>query len=393
MHYQNTVFRELLNHIPRGRFKKIVAAYDGDKHVRTFDSWTHLVSLIYAQLQGNTSLRDIETTLASHNNLTYHLGLKNVRRSTLSDANSRRNPDIFAEVFSVLLGKLEKQRPKQGEQMRDIVRLIDATPVPLSLFCQNWARVSHKYVAAKAHFVYDPDENIPVFFSVTKGNVNDITAAQTMPIEAGATYVFDKGYYSFAWWAMLEQKGCRFVTRLRKGHLSEPLEEREPIGKNIIFDRIIRTAKRISNGRSKQPNPMRDTPLRVIGVRRKNGEILELFTNDLEAPALEIAELYKRRWAIELFFKWVKQNLKIKKFLGMSENAIKIQVITAMIAFLLIQLVNKDLPKRYNMTRLTRLITANLMQKKSLLDMIKPPPDKIKLQEEKYQLVMNFKAS
>ena len=391
MHHQNTVFSELLNHIPRDRFKKIVAAHDGDKHIRTLDSWTHMTSLIYAQFQGNTSLRDIQSTLSSHNNLTYHLGIKKVCRSTLSDANTRRSPEIFTDVFSILLGKLQEgsKRKKQYKELKTVLRLIDATPIGLGLCCRDWAQVSDQYIAAKAHFIYDPDANIPVYFSITNGKAHDLFLTKNMSIEAGVTYVFDKGYYDFSWWAKLDQKGCRFVTRLKRNAQAEVVKINVPTGENIVGDQLIRFTKQRMKVRH---NPLEGKVLREIQVQRENGEILRLITNDLVSPAIIIADLYKRRWAIELFFKWVKQNLKIKKFLGMSENAVKIQIIIAMIAFLLVQLVNQDLPKIQNMTALTRLVAANIMQRKTCLEMLEPPPEPLKLQDEKYQLVMNFEA-
>lgn len=370
MRHQNRIFHCLLKHIPRSRFQPIVDRYCGDKHIRSLDCWSQMGALIYAQLSGSRSLRDVEGALASHHHQTHHLGIGRVRRSTLADANAARAPEIFEEVFSLLLDKLQGLRGGAKEEMCAVLRLIDATPIKLGLDCKDWAQFSSRYVGAKAHFIYDPDADIPVYFSVTKGNVNDITAAKQMPIEPGATYVFDKGYYDFGWWAELTRQNCTFVTRLKKNTRGDLIKDLEPVGENIVLDRIIRFTKRMAGSRK---NPYLK-PLREIVVRRDNGEELRLVTNDCTSPASQIAALYKRRWAIELFFKWIKQNLKIRKFLGTSENAIRIQIIVAMIAYLLIALVRQMLPGNLNMTRLTRLIAANLMQRKSFKQMLMPPP-------------------
>ena len=389
MRHQNTIFHELLKSIPRQQFEKIVKRHDGDKHVRQLNCWTQMIALIYTQLEGNLSLRDVETGLASHTNLTYHIGAKNVRRSTLSIANAKRPAALFEDVFFFLLGKLQGggRHKKTIKELKDIVRLIDATVIKLGLSSKEWAQFSRKYSCAKGHFVYDPDENIPVYFAITKGKTADMTAARKMPIEAGVTYVFDMGYYGFDWWAKLHDKGCRFVTRLKPSTSGRVIETRSPKSKNILYDWVVKIDKRLKGSRK---NPLKDIVLREIGIVRDNGEILRLVTNDLEASAEEISELYKRRWAIELFFKWIKQNLKIKRFLGTSENAIRIQIITAMITFLLIQLANKNLPKPFNMTRLTRLVSTNLMQRKRLKDLFKPPRKPPKPDWQNQQLKMEF---
>jgi len=389
MQHQNTIFHELLKSIPRQQFEKIVKRHDGDKYVRQLNCWTQMIALIYTQLQNKFSLRDVEAAMSSHANLTYHLGAKDVRRSTLSVANAKRPAALFEDVFSLLLGKLQGGggHKKTIKEMKDVVRLIDATVIKLGMSSKEWAQFSDKYSCAKGHFVYDPDDNIPVYFAITKGKTTDMKAARNMPIEAGATYVFDMGYYGFDWWAKLHDKGCRFVTRLKKSTNGRVIETRRPKDENILYDRVIKIEKRLKGSRK---NPLKDIALREIGVVRDNGKILRFVTNDLEASAEEISELYKRRWAIELFFKWIKQNLKIKKFLGTSENAIRIQIITAMITYLLIKLANNTLPNPFNMTRLTRLVSTNLMQRKKFKDLLKPPRKPPNPDWQKQQLKMEF---
>jgi DDE family transposase len=198
----------------------------------------------------------------------------------------------------------------------------------------EWARFSTSVFGAKAHVVYDPDFGRPVYHAVTAANVNDIAAAKAMPIEAGATYVFDLGYYDFGFWAKLDALGCRLVTRFKANTpLNKPREMPLESGSPLLSDRIGFLPARQAMNRK---NPMQDA-VREIVVRTETGQTLRLFTNDLDAPAQEIADLYKRRWRVELFFRVMKQTLKITRFVGRSENAVRIQIAVALIAFLLLR--------------------------------------------------------
>jgi hypothetical protein len=256
----------------------------------------------------------------------------------------------------------------------DCVRLIDSTSVQLSSLSGDWATFSAGVCGAKAHIIYDPDADQPLYLMVTPSNVNDITAAKEMPIEAGATYVFDLGYYDYGWWAELDQAGCRIVTRL-KSNTPFTVVEDQPVspGSSILSDRTGYLPKRLAASRQ---NPMAGL-VREIRVMIETGKVLRIFTNDLEASAQEIADLYKRRWAIELFFRWVKQTLKIGHFLGTSENAVRIQIIVALIAFLLLRLAQAAQHIINSPLVFARLIRANLMHRRRLDRLLEtePPPD------------------
>jgi IS4 transposase len=245
------------------------------------------------------------------------------------------------------------------KEMRESLYLIDATILPLNRLSADWAGFSPDVDGAKAHVIYDPDADCPVYLSVTARSVNDILAAKRMPIQAGATYVFDLGYYDFAWWNKLDEKGCRFVTRLKSHTALEVIETREVAAVGpILSDHIGYLPKRQARSRK---NPFHK-PAREIRVKIETGKILRILTNDLHATAQEIADLYKRRWAIELFFRWVKQNLKIRKFLGTSENAVRIQLTVALIAFLLLKLVYAAIKPAYGFLAFTRLVQGHLME-------------------------------
>lgn len=368
MHHHNTICHALLKAIPRHRFDRLVEAHRGDYRDRDLSFWSQFVALVHAQLSGAQTLRHLIAALESHGNLLYHLGMGDVRRSTLSDANRVRPVAPFKAVFDYLLPKLHSGLAGEA---REACRLIDTTVLPLNATLSQWAHVGTKSTAAKLHLVYDPKAACPTYFAITPARVNDITAAKTMPIEPGATYVFDLGYYDYAWWAGLDAQGCRIVTRFKK---NTPLilmrTRRVPSGEgDILSDRVGHLPARQASSRE---NPF-DKPVREVRVRIETGKVLRILTNDLKATAREIADLYKRRWQIELFFKWVKQNLRIKTFIGTSENAVKIQIIVALITFLLLRLAHQPYAAIAVLKAFTRKVRSNLMHRKSIGEMLEPP--------------------
>jgi len=366
--HQNIVFHGLLKHVPWGTVQRLVEKHDADWDSRLVPTKAHLIAMLYAQFCGARSLRQIETNLRSHASKFYHLGGQPISRSALSSANADRPAAVFCDLLSVLMNSLQTgYRRKIG----DCVRLIDSTSVQLSNLSGDWATFSAGVCGAKAHIIYDPDADQPLYLMVTPSNVNDITAAKKMPIEAGATYVFDLGYYDYGWWAALHQAGCRIVTRFKTNTPFVVVEDRPlPPGSSILSDRTGYLPKRLAASRR---NPMAGL-VREIKVRIETGTVLRIFTNDLAASAQEIADLYKRRWAIELFFRWVKQTLKISHFVGTSENAVRIQIAVALIAFLLLRLAHDANRNVASPLAFARLIQANLMHRRPIADLLKPPP-------------------
>jgi hypothetical protein len=258
--------------------------------------------------------------------------------------------------------------------MKDAVLLVDSTGLHLAGLGAQWARFSADVCGAKAHVVYDPDLACPVYHAISAAKVNDITAAKAMPITPGATYVFDLGYYAYDWWAKLDQAGCRIVTRLKT---NTPLQRARAIplepGSQVLSDRIGFLPGRQANSRK---NPMQQA-VREIVVTTKTGKKLRILSNDLDAPAQDIADLYKRRWLIELFFRLMKQTLRITHFIGRSENAVRIQIAVALIAFLLLQMLHKITQAKFGFLELVRLVRANLMHRKDITRLRQnhaPPP-------------------
>lgn len=270
--------------------------------------------------------------MAMHGPSLKRRGLAAVCRSTLADANKSRSAAPFEALIGTLLAKLS---PTKARYARKDLRLLDSTLVRPGAGAADWAQFQKASVAAKVHVVYDPRAAVPTFFELTSANTNDITVAKTaMPVAAGATYVFDLGYYDYGFWADLDARGCRIVTRVKKNTPLTLLHERRPCGEGIISDRIVRLPQRLARSRT---NPF-DKPGRVVVVAIDHERRIALFTNDLTSSAATIAALYKTRWQIELFFRWIKQNLRIRRFHGRSYNAVRLQIAAAIIVYLLIRL-------------------------------------------------------
>jgi IS4 transposase len=371
MRHQNSVFHSLLKHVPWHKFEQAVEKHAADALSRKLDTKRHFIALLYGQMSGATSLREVVTGMASHETRLYHVGATPVKRSTMSDANSKRPWQVFSELFAQMLPQAHRGLRRATA---DAVRLIDSTSVRLSSLSEDWATFSADVFGAKAHIVYDPNADRPVYFAVTPANVNDITAAKAMPIEPGATYVYDLGYYDYGWWAGLDDAGCRFVTRLKKNTpFSVVKENHVPKNSNILSDRIGHLPARLANSRQ---NPLQ-VPVREISVIIDTGKLLRIVTNDLDAPSEEIAALYKQRWQIELFFRWVKQTLRIKRFIGVSENAVRIQIAVALIAFLILRMAQLAQKAVRSPLEFARLVRTNLMHRRPinlLLEPLQPIP-------------------
>src|SRR5947209_646006 len=353
--HQNIVFHGLLKHIPWTVLDRLVEEHHADPDPRGLKTRAHLIAMLYGQLCSARGLREIETNLRSHASKLYHLGGCTVSKSALSTANASRPFEVFAGLLSALMQQLQAGYRRK---IKDCVRLIDSTSVQLSSLSGDWALFSTGVCGAKAHIIYDPDADQPLYLMVTPSNVNDITAAKQMPIEAAATYVFDLGYYDYGWWAALDQAACRIVTRLKTNTPFAIVEDR-PVApaSSILSDRTGYLPKRLAASRR---NPMSKL-VREVRVVIETGKVLRIFTNDLTASAQDIADLYKRRWAIELFFRWVKQTLKITHFFGTSENAVRIQIAVALIAFLLLRLAHDANKIVKSPVAFARLIQSNLM--------------------------------
>jgi Transposase DDE domain/Domain of unknown function (DUF4372) len=365
--HQNSVFHDLLKRVPWAEFDRLVAAHHADRRVRRLPTKSQFIALLYGQLSGAASLREITGGLESHAVRLYHVGGRTVSRSTLADANALRPGAVFGDLFATMVRQAQRGLRRAVGEATD---LIDSTGGRVSGRAAEWARFSAKACGAKVHVIYDPDADRPLYAAVTAAKVNDITAAQAMPIEAGATYVFDLGYYDYRRWAKMDAAGCRIVTRFKANTpLSVTAERDVPKDSNVLSDRIGLLPQRQAKSRK---NPFGDA-VREVRVKIDTGKVLRILSNDLDASAQDIADLYKRRWAIELFFRWVKQTLKIRHFLGTSENAVRIQIAVALIAFLLLRMAQAAQKLIESPLAFARLVRTNLMHRRHLHHLLGPP--------------------
>jgi hypothetical protein len=362
----NTIIGNLLTEVNRNLFNNLVTKYNGDRYTKNFNCWTQFVCILIAQILGLESLRDIAQVINFQPNQHYHLGIKkNISKSTLADANKRINYCIFRDLFLILIKKLPNAIKFKTQ---NLIKIIDSSPIRLNLLKCPWGEKTQRIEGIKLHLLYDLSNKIPTYFEFTGARCNDVEVGKKMKIKSGCTYVFDKGYMDFNWWNSIDEKGAFFVTRLKKNNAIIEKSEIKQDTKEISSQLIQLKTKRFKGGRY---NYYSDKILRKVIVKRENKTDLVLVTNDFKRSSEEIGELYKQRWSIELFFKWIKQNLKIKKFLGTSENAVKTQICIALISYVLIHLMNnkaKEIFKGISMKTLLKILANNLFRKlKSIL--------------------------
>lgn len=335
-------FQQLLQFFPRSTFEGMVNRHKADKHSKGFGCWDQLVCMLYAQLSGASSLRVLEAGFNSQSRHHYHLGVGAIKRSTLADANARRDTAVFEEAVRTLMAGVARSVRQQSQEL---MYLLDSSPIALQgRHFDSWTqdnKIRH-IQGLKLHVLLNAQDQVPQWHSITAPNVNDLSEGRSVPIEPGARYIFDKGYCDYSWWHRIDQAQALFVTRFKRNTKLQVLHafaiaqtDRDWL---ISDEQVCLSNKRPRGGRV---NPY-DKPLRRVVIQRQgHARPLVLATNDLQSPASEIASHYKQRWGIELFFKWIKQHLRIKSFLGRSANAVRLQILTALMAYLLLSLLNK----------------------------------------------------
>jgi putative transposase len=366
MRFLDSIFGSLLKPIDRRAFQAAVERHDADAYDKRFSSWDHLVTLTYAQLSNVETLRGLETSFNANSQAHYRLGVGTIARSTVSDANARRPTAPFAETFALLSAQADRQTRQEGAEM---VSLIDSSPIPLGKLCK-WPTWNGRIRGMKLHVVYDPRADVPRGVEITPANVNDVEVGCRTPVVCSTTYVFDKGYCHFGWWRKINDGGAFFVTRAKKNMRlrATTWRLRAPVagdGFTVLDDSEV---VYVSKGNARLP-----IPLRRIRVRRDKGGVITLITNDLARSAVEIAALYKRRWQIELLFRWIKQNLRLRRFLGNNENAIRLQIIAAMIAYLLLRIAARAHRVTLPALRFAELVGQRLFLRTPIADIHKPP--------------------
>lgn len=338
--FNNSIFGEILKQLPRDVVNDCVCRHGTDRWSKGFKSWDHLVALIAAQLSGTTSLRELETVFNGQSRHHYHLNAQPVHRSTLSDASRRRTPALFRDIAMAMI----KRGGGGGKRAKEVLTILDSSTITLRGRGSQWAARSRSRAhnqGLKLHVQYDHGSGDLGYVEVSDGNVNDITQALEIPLASKQIYIFDKGYCDYNWWQAIADKGSFFVTRLNRNAAFATIEERAIGARDdgfILEDRLIRLTNENPGGGRR--NRLAGIPLRLIRIKHPAGRSRPFWivSNALEATAAEIAGWYKARWSVELLFKWLKQNLKIKTFMGESRNAVMIQLFVAMIVYILAKL-------------------------------------------------------
>jgi len=371
--FRPSSFGDILKLLPREKVATLVQKRQADFRTRCFFTWDHLVAMLGGQLANLDSLRDIENLFGEHKSQHYHLHCKGVKKSTLADANNSRDYRVFADIAQALVA-MDGGKNKQAKQLLSV---LDSSPIQLSGRGHEWAEKSRQRQynqGLKLHLMMMPDDGALDYANITDMNINDITDAQNMPLESDRIYVFDKGYFDYNWWHDICEAGSHFVTRIKKNTAFRVLETRQLRADedgNIIKDQIIELSNKKPRGG--KTNKLAGRKLRLVEIEHpsgKKGQPFYIISDMLEVTASEIAEYYKQRWSIELLFKWLKQNLKIKSFMGESKNAVLIQIFVAIIAYLLVRMYKKLLGNSFKgrLKDLLVILKTGLFQRRDVYD-------------------------
>lgn len=387
-----TAFHRLLEPLDRRVVARVVAAHDGNRGVGEGPgAWTchrHLKALLFAQLAGLNSLREIEQALAARPEALYHLGLRLPKRSTLSDASAARPAAVFRDLGRHLMALASRTVRREGAA---VIELIDASPIPLRAARFTWPEADNRVRGLKLFVHYEAAAALPTCFELSSPKTSDTALGRSLEPRPGASYVFDKGFTDYAWWQGIVDAGAIFVTRLKtNAHRREVAATGGRTAFPILADNRLKLGHRKPRGGAE--NPLYDTPLREVVVAREGKKPLHLVTNDFERPAADIAALYKQRWQIELFFKWIKQNLKVKAFLGRSENAVRTQLCVALIAFLLLRLLKHTHARSHkgSVKDLMARLRGALLTPVDLTNRARPPPANPRLRPPRPQLELKL---
>jgi putative transposase len=375
--HHNTVFSQLLKLVPRHEFETLANQHHTGQKLRKMTRWSQFVAMTMAQLSGRVSLRDVVTNLSAQAAKLYHLGTTVVSRSSLARINEQQPYSLYEQLAGKLLAQCQKSSPRHGFQFKNKLYSLDASTIDLCLSVFPWAKFRTTKGAVKLHVGLDHDGLLPTFLSITDGKTHDITAARTLQLPKGSILVVDRGYTDYAWYNQLNLQGIFFVTRLRKNACYRVTARRKVIkSKGLTSDQTIElTGSKAGNC---------PIPLRRIGYKdSETGKQYYFLTNNFKLAAATIAETYKARWQIELFFKWIKQNLKIKRFLGTSRNAVMTPIWIAICVYLLLAYLKFSSRFGQSLQQFLRLLQLNLFERRDLQKLFSgdpPEPDTPPLQ-------------
>ncbi len=372
------IFAQFLALLPRYEFQRIVNKYKGDYRTKKFKSWHQMAAMIFAHIRQEDSLRDIDMALNAHAGKLYHIGIEQSPKSTLADANERRDYRIYEDFAKSLMQRARRQysQTELAVEVDNAVYALDASTIDLTLSLFPWAKFRQTKGAIKLHTMIDLRGNIPAFLTITDGKVHDVKAAPQIPIEPEGIYVVDRAYIDFDWLWSINQSNAYFVSRLKRSIKWTRIVS-HPVDKSLGLrsDQEILLFRKKS--KAKYPKRMR----RISFRDETQNRTLIFLTNNFMLPSETIAALYKARWEIELFFKWIKQNLKVKSFYGTSPNAVKTQIWIAMIVYLVLAILKERYRLENSMSQLLHFLEVNLFECKFLISIFESNPRKVHVQD------------
>ncbi len=374
MNTGRSVFSQLMDHVPSKEFQKCVARYGGERYLKAFSCWDQFLAMAFAQLTYRESLRDIEACLRAMGSKLYHLGFRGrVARSTLADANESRDWRIYSDFAHVLIARAQTLYANDpiGVDLVQALYAFDSTTIELCLSLFPWAQAPKGKAAVKMHTLLDLRGNIPTFIRVTGGKVHDVNILDEIVPQAGAFYVMDRGYLDFKRLYRFTARAAFFVVRAKRGAVLRRRYSRAvDKATGVRSDQTVRLT--VFYSLKKYPAPLR----RISYFDEATNRRLRFLTNNFVLPPLVIAQIYKQRWQVELFFKWIKQHLRIKAFYGTSPNAVKTQIWIAVSIYLLVAIVRKRLGLETSLYQILQILSLSLFEKMPILQA---------LQASKYQ--------
>lgn len=361
MNKDKYVFAQMVEFLDNYKFLRIVKKYDGNKYVKHFTCWNQLLTLMFGQLCNRESLRDLIVALNAHQEKCYHLGVgKHVTRSNLAKANENRDYCIFEDFAFHMISEARKKRVNDIFKLNGNVYAFDSTTIDLCLKLFPWANFSTYKGGIKIHTLYDVETQVPAFIHITEAKINDVRAMDVITYESGSFYVFDRAYNDYHRLYKIHMMDSFFVVRAKTNIKARVLKWKRRLPKNILSDCEIE----LTGFYTQKSYP---ETIRLVRFWDEEDEREFVYlTNAKHIPALQVAELYKNRWQVELFFKWLKQHLKIKKFWGTSENAVKIQVYSAIIAYCLVAIMQHDMKLNRSTYEVLQILGISLTDKTPL---------------------------
>ena len=365
MNKDKYVFAQLVEFLDNNKFRHLVDKYKGNHYVKTFSCWNQLMALMFGQLSNRESLRDVVVALEAHQSKCYHLGMGRnpIAKTTFASANQNRDYRIFEDFAFFMMEQAREKRATEIFKLKGNVYAFDSTTIPLCLSVFWWAKFRKKKGGVKAHVLYDLEAQVPAFFHISTASVHDSKAMKEIPYESGSYYVFDRGYNAFQELHKIHLHDSYFVVRAKKNLQFKCVKWKRRLSYGVLTDAIIELT---------EYNTIKKYPEKLRLVRFYDAEQDREFiflTNAFHLTSLEIANLYKNRWQVELFFKWLKQHLKIKKFWGTTENAVRIQISSAIITYCLVAIVQHDMQLKRSTYEVLQILSISLTDKTPLRDL------------------------